>query len=342
MVKKLGLYISCFLFLLAVFPSLASACSCMCACDTCGNGAQYVGEDSSNKCSQPCSSPMSGWSYCGGSGYGSDRRDAVNFTPQIGIPGSQFQANQPYNVNTDQNGTTRAIAEYVKAIYKYLIGIVGIFAAIMLMVGGIVWLTSGGNPEKVKQSQEIIKGSLTGLFLALGSFFILGTINPALVDFRVINIKSVNPSASEADKQRLSQNLDDASKQCPNGQAIGNSSGASCSSVCTDGVISSSAFTLSGSQFLCCVCKNKSGLCFDDVNGNPKPNGTPCVILTGGNGICSDGKCVNNPNCGQSGKLCGQNFNKLNSADSDCCAKCCNGGCKMGSGFMGVYQAVCK
>jgi hypothetical protein len=113
----------------------------------------------------------------------SQQSGATSFVPQISIPG--------YTFNSSDN-TTGNIANYVKAIYKYLIGIVGIVAAIMLMVGGVVWLTAGGSPEKVKQAQEYIVGSLTGLVLALGSFLILGTINPALVNFRVSSIKPVD------------------------------------------------------------------------------------------------------------------------------------------------------
>ena len=125
---------------------------------------------------------------CGSSSTSSGNTNA-QFVPQVGIPGSDFQAGKAFNVSSN----TSTIANYVKAIYKYLIGIIGIVACIMLMVGGIVWLTAGGSPEKVKQAQEYIIASLTGLVLALGSFMILGTINPALVNFNISQIKSVSP-----------------------------------------------------------------------------------------------------------------------------------------------------
>ncbi|MEA3463692.1 MAG: pilin [Patescibacteria group bacterium] len=81
--------------------------------------------------------------------------------------------------------TTAPIAEYIKAIYKYAIGIVGILAAVVLMFGGVLWLTAGGNTERVTNAKSWIGASLTGLVLALCSYMILATINPGLVDFRV-------------------------------------------------------------------------------------------------------------------------------------------------------------
>ncbi|MFA6106058.1 MAG: pilin [Patescibacteria group bacterium] len=113
------------------------------------------------------------------------------------------------------------IGEYVAGIYKYAIGVVGILAAIMLMVGGVRWLTAGGNASAVTDAQSYITGSLTGLVLALLSYTILYTINPALVSFKPIRVKMVenipitsntgglscnkinNESECSADKQEL-------------------------------------------------------------------------------------------------------------------------------------------
>ncbi|MDD5031906.1 MAG: pilin [Patescibacteria group bacterium] len=106
-----------------------------------------------------------------------------NFTPQISIPGSSFGAGEK---------TTPSIAKYIQAIYNYAIGIVGILAAVVLMVGGVIWLTAGGSPEKVNEAKAWIGAALSGLVLALTSYMILNTINPDLVSFKDIapeNIK---------------------------------------------------------------------------------------------------------------------------------------------------------
>jgi len=109
----------------------------------------------------------------------------IEFTPQVEIPG--FPS---YTFTKDSS--TKPIGEYIKAIYKYAIGIVGILAAVVLMIGGVIWLTAGGSAERIGKAKEYIGGALTGLILALCSFMILATINPALVEFRITEIKTVD------------------------------------------------------------------------------------------------------------------------------------------------------
>lgn len=111
------------------------------------------------------------------------------FNPQVTIPGSNFIKGESYEIRN----STASIAEYVKAIYNYLLSIVGITAAIVLMVGGVLWLTAGGSSEKVSQAKSWIGGSLTGLVLALTSYLILQTINPQLVSFTATDVPKIKP-----------------------------------------------------------------------------------------------------------------------------------------------------
>ncbi|MFA6171282.1 MAG: pilin [Patescibacteria group bacterium] len=182
-----------FLLLLTIlFPSPAKAEVYYCCCGTSLLG--YSDKDG-NCYDYTCSGKMITTSSSATCGSGSDDNSgSAKFNPQITIPGSDFKQGSSYTINNN----TAAIAQYIKAIYKYLIGIVGMVAAIMLMVGGIVWLTAGGSPERVKQAQEYIKASLTGLVLALGSFMILGLINPALVNFRISSIKTLKNDTSSS------------------------------------------------------------------------------------------------------------------------------------------------
>jgi len=110
----------------------------------------------------------------------SQAADPIKFIPQVGV-GEDFKK----GVGKSITGTS--IGEYIKAIYKYAIGIVGILAAVVLMFGGILWLTAGGNAERVGNAKSWIGASLTGLVLALASYMLLATVNPALVQFKPIN-----------------------------------------------------------------------------------------------------------------------------------------------------------
>jgi hypothetical protein len=122
---------------------------------------------------------------------------ADKWTPpniQIPIPNLSFSA--PEQCGT-QNGQpvycVKWIGEYLAAIYKYGIGIIGIVAAIAMMIGGVRWLTAGGNPSSVKDAQSWIAGAITGLILALTSYLILNQINPALLNFQPIKVQMVAP-----------------------------------------------------------------------------------------------------------------------------------------------------
>lgn len=114
----------------------------------------------------------------------------IKFTPQIGIPNDpNFGPGKTFNFS--KSNSTKPIADYIIAIYKYGIGIVGIIATVVMMIGGVIWLTAGGSPEKIKDAQEWIKSALTGLVLALGSYLILATINTDLVNFKIRGIQTV-------------------------------------------------------------------------------------------------------------------------------------------------------
>lgn len=94
-------------------------------------------------------------------------------------------------IDITKDKSTRAIAEYVKAIYKYGIGAVGIVSAIILMIGGLIWLTAGGSSERISEAKSYIGSSLMGLIIAILAYSILNTINPALVNFKIKEIQNV-------------------------------------------------------------------------------------------------------------------------------------------------------
>lgn len=114
--------------------------------------------------------------------YDATQNQNNEFTPQVQGLKYSFQSSDT---------TTGNIARYVQAIYKYAIGIVGILAAVVLMIGGVMWIVAGGNVTKIGEAKSWIGASLTGLILALCSYLILATVNPALVNFKTSTIETV-------------------------------------------------------------------------------------------------------------------------------------------------------
>jgi hypothetical protein len=115
-------------------------------------------------------------------------KNPLTFEPQVGIPGV-YEKGTTYTLTKND---TSYIAEMIKGFYNYGIGIAGLLATIMLMAGGLIWLTSAGSSEKITQAKNLMSGSVIGLVILFGSWMLLRTINPALVDFRIRDIKGIS------------------------------------------------------------------------------------------------------------------------------------------------------
>ena len=72
------------------------------------------------------------------------------------------------------------ISSLVAWLYAFLVGVSGLAAFVMIVWGGIQWMTSQGNPGQTGDAKDKIKMALLGLLLVLASFLILQIINPEL------------------------------------------------------------------------------------------------------------------------------------------------------------------
>jgi len=112
----------------------------------------------------------------------------ITYTPQV--PGL-------LNATTTFNNTTAPLANYIKNIYNYGIGIVAILATVVMMIGGFQWIIAGGSPEKIGEAKAWIVAAISGLVLALSSYMILAMINPDLVNFRIDKIPLVTQMVTD-------------------------------------------------------------------------------------------------------------------------------------------------
>ncbi len=83
------------------------------------------------------------------------------------------------------------IGEYIKAIYNYGLIVIGIISVIVMMIGGVMRITSGGNKEQIGRGNNFIKSSFLGITLAVCSYLILFLVNPNLTILKPIDIKYV-------------------------------------------------------------------------------------------------------------------------------------------------------
>jgi hypothetical protein len=79
------------------------------------------------------------------------------------------------DINTQAGQTLPGVAAWV---YYFILMISGISAFVMIVWGGVVWLTSAGDPSRLSDAKDRIKNAVLGLLLVLASYLILQTINP--------------------------------------------------------------------------------------------------------------------------------------------------------------------
>jgi len=110
-------------------------------------------------------------------------------------------------------GTRRfeSIGDFIKFFYRYGIAVAGILALIMIIVAGVQRMMAGGSPDKVGASNKRIGAAISGLILAVLSYVVLQTINPALVNFRLPQIFMINaqslaaPTCSEVKGKKIAK-----------------------------------------------------------------------------------------------------------------------------------------
>lgn len=225
--------------------------------------------------------------------------DTAEFTPQISIPGSEFQQGVSTTVGHASGSVMSSdlLARYIKAFYNWGLSIVGVLAVLMLMAAGVIWLTSGGDSGKIGNAKKMIAGSLLGTFLLVGAYFFLNTINPDLtklpaIEMDLIKKQNVASNGFVSNAEKISYVCLSGSLTCANTsppslnvelRACYNKFGQN-PNTCIG--------TDSPTRFCCGI--NADTQAAADVACKSKSNGTPCKIndtAVVGSGYCVDNKC---------------------------------------------------
>jgi len=84
-----------------------------------------------------------------------------------------------------------SIEQFFIDIYILIISIAGVIALMALIIGGIRYLTSAGEPEKLSKAKKQILAVFWGMVILLGSYIILYNINPDLVNIQIPELSDV-------------------------------------------------------------------------------------------------------------------------------------------------------
>lgn len=84
-------------------------------------------------------------------------------------------------VNVNDVGGNRTAEDVFRGVFNGVLGVIGMICVIVIIIGGIQYMTSTGDPGKVKKGKDTIMYGIIGLvivaFSAVIVNFVISTIN---------------------------------------------------------------------------------------------------------------------------------------------------------------------
>lgn len=114
------------------------------------------------------------------------RSAIIGSLASFGTSAVAFAQNAKQQINADVNavnpgGLSSNLTKSVQGIINVLIGIIGVVAVIMLIIGAFQFVVSSGNSDATKKAKDTILFAIIGIVVALLSFAI---INFVLAQFK--------------------------------------------------------------------------------------------------------------------------------------------------------------
>ena len=144
-------------------------------------------------------------------GIKADLKLAPTYHPIVKIP---FVSFSDLDKQVDSEGYIQLpwIGEFLAGIYKYGIVVASIVASVIIIVAGLRVIMSAGGEEKA-EGYKSITHAIIGLGLVWGSYAILYTVSPNLVNFKTLRIKYI-----EREDLKVDDHSCDDLTDCPDQQ----------------------------------------------------------------------------------------------------------------------------
>lgn len=91
-------------------------------------------------------------------------------TPLPGEIGSQFGA-AARGAGTGQQASAN-VEEIVANIIKVALSLIGVLMVALLVYGGYLWMTAGGEEEKITKAKQIVRNAIIGIAIVLSAYAI--------------------------------------------------------------------------------------------------------------------------------------------------------------------------
>ncbi|TAN34122.1 hypothetical protein EPN28_00630 [Patescibacteria group bacterium] len=90
--------------------------------------------------------------------------------PDIGIGPGGMASNVAGTGGFETNVTDTTLSENVGRIIRVILSLTGTVFLILTVYAGILWMTAGGNDERVEKAQKIIRSSVVGLIIVVAAY----------------------------------------------------------------------------------------------------------------------------------------------------------------------------
>lgn len=101
-------------------------------------------------------------------------------------------------ISSATGAQTPTVYTIVGNIINLVLSFLGVAFLCLIIYGGIIWLTSAGNPEKVKQSRGIIIHSTIGLIIVLAAFLLTSFVISQIIGSTLPSATSQDTSSNDA------------------------------------------------------------------------------------------------------------------------------------------------
>lgn len=132
----------------------------------------------------------------------------------------------PLEPLTESAGSGVTLSTYLNDAFKIGVGIAGVFAVLMIVIGGISYIGGASNPSARSEAKNKITNAIFGLILAIASWLILSTINPDLLKTEVefSTVSTMTTTGEIGDTTVTAPETEDGGP----GEPCGSSEGSSC------------------------------------------------------------------------------------------------------------------
>ena len=176
-------------------------------------------------------------------------------------------------------------------IAKWALGLLGVVVLCYFVLGGIIWLTSAGNTNKIKQGRDIMVNTFIGMMIVLGSWLIVNTVIGALGGTQLTDTTQFSNKITSTDCEAAT----DVNKDCGGGKSgvcLQNTGANNCANVVKKDYFACDVYDTkckecSGRAF---ICVNKCGISAITTSGICQ-NKSTCDVKTN---VIKTGYCLGN------------------------------------------------